>query len=175
VLRFRIVIAAFAISLAGPSSAQQRTETRFYGSDFSLRIERLEHRIERVSQSDRVSGSEMVALRREIRGLRELHHNLSRGGLTPTERKELDGRLGYIQDRIRFAVRNGDFRGRYHDWYGDDLCDDDIDDHHDWDDRRRYRRERRDDAAEDQDLPERNGDRPRRDRREFDRNPDGCR
>jgi hypothetical protein len=180
VAKLRVLVGSLILAAAFPAAAQYQPQTRYYGSDFPTRIDRLADRIQRAIQSDRISGSESVALRRDLRALRELYRRFSRDGLTQPERNELQRRLDAAQDRLRYAFRNGDYRGRYgDDYYGADGWEDEDrwDDRDRWrdrDDRWDERPDRRRDRWEDRDdLPERWRDRYRDDDRYRYRYSDG--
>lgn len=109
-MRKLIVMTGAALLAASVPAAAQ------YGYDFyQTRIARLGDRLETGIRDGRISRSEAQRLRYELRNLRVLERQHSRGGFSQPERNELQTRIEYLDRRIRSAIGNRDYRGRGYD------------------------------------------------------------
>ncbi|HWH17177.1 MAG TPA: hypothetical protein VNT77_02400 [Allosphingosinicella sp.] len=107
-----------ALGLAAPAAAQ-------FGSGIEGRIDQLQARIQVGVQNGSITRNEAMMLRQQLRQLRDYGRLLASDGLTRAERDQLQMRIQTLQQQIRIAERNRDFRNpRDRDW-DDDRWDDD--------------------------------------------------
>jgi hypothetical protein len=110
---------AALIAASAPAAAQ-------YGYDFYQdRIERIGQRLETGIRDGRINRSESYRLRTELRNLRRLERQHRIGGFSQPERTELQGRIDFLDRRVREAIQNRNYPGRPYD------RDFDIDDRYD--------------------------------------------
>ncbi len=130
--RMLALTGAALIAASAPAMAQ-------YGYDFYQdRIERIGQRLETGIRDGRISRSESYRLRTELRNLSRLERQHAIGGFSQPERTELQGRIDYLDRRVRDAIQNRDYPGRRYDRDFDvddryDRNDDGIDDRYDRD------------------------------------------
>ncbi len=99
-----LLAGAAMIAAATPAAAQ-------YGYSFYQdRIGRLADRLETGIRDGRIVGGEAQRLRWELRNLRLLERQHSGGGLSRSEREELQLRIEGLDRRIRQAIRNPRYR-----------------------------------------------------------------
>lgn len=96
--------AVSALAMAGPAMAQTAS------GNFDARIGQLQTNLQAGIQSGRITRSEAVGLREQLRQLSQLERRYSRNGLSRDERNQLQQRIQTLRQQIRMAERNGDNR-----------------------------------------------------------------
>lgn len=132
-----VSLAVSAAAITGPAAAQYpgdsyqnrsdnyRDDSRA-GLNMAPRIEQMRLRIQAGVRTGAISRQEAVSLRANLRSLTQLERQYSRGGLTNTERQELQRRLRALRQDVRRA--DGGANIRHDDW---DRQNDRDDDHYD--------------------------------------------
>ena len=117
--------AVSALAIAAPAAAQpgygnQQDSYRGGQADanLSMRIERLQMRLQAGVQSGAISRSEAMPLRRQLRDLTQLEQRFSRDGISGQERGELQRRMRDLRMAIRRA--DGNDQARWSDYDRED-------------------------------------------------------
>jgi hypothetical protein len=128
-------VATTALTAAAPAAAQYYpapARQPYYGQGYNYgqnkwqlirtydaRVARVQRAIERNDSRDRISEREARSLRAEARWLRDRVRRLSSSGINHRERRELDVRIGRLEQRLRVDIRDDNGRpGRGYDGYG---------------------------------------------------------
>lgn len=109
-MRKLVTLAALAVVIAAPASAQQ--DDRWPGAesrprDIESRIDRIHQRIERASMRGRISRDEAEDLHREADAIAELHEDDRGDGFEGGRDRALAQRMRALRDRLRRDPREG--------------------------------------------------------------------
>ncbi|QPQ54481.1 hypothetical protein IC614_09045 [Allosphingosinicella flava] len=96
--------AVSAIALTGPAVSQTANVNANAG--VTARVNQLQTRLQTGIQAGSITQSEAATLREQLRLLRQTERRYSRGGLTSTERRDLQARIQNLRQQIRIAERN---------------------------------------------------------------------
>ena len=140
---FSAALAASALIAAVPAAAQYRPQQRGYGyqqqgQQYAVRIDRLQQRVQLLSDRGQFSRAEASRLNREAYQLRALFDRFRYDGISQREAYELDRRIVLLREQVREDRLDG---RRYDDRRYDDRGYDD----------RRYDDRRYDDRRYDRD------------------------
>lgn len=96
-------------------------------------IERLRFQIDRLAQQGRLDRREVGYLRAQVGQLYQLERRYGRDGFNQWERRDLQQRIGQVEQRLRYAA-GGRWDGRDDRWDRDDRYDRGDRDGDRWDD-----------------------------------------
>jgi hypothetical protein len=152
----KILISAALVSaaaLAAPAAAQYYPDQRYpdqrypdqsydydhRGGDIGRQLDQIRRRINMAEDRNRISRREAAQLLAYVEDVERIHARYRRDGLTQWERSDLQNRLQYLRDRLRYE-RQDDRYDRYRPYdrndgrWEDGRWDDRYDDNH-YDDR----------------------------------------
>ena len=126
--------AVSALAIGAPAASQTAN------ANMTNRIGNLQTQIQAGVQAGTITRAEAQPLRQQYRQLRDLERQYSVGGLTRTERQDLQNRIQNLRQQIRFAAQNDQYRnnqygmGGWIDRNNDGYDDRDYDRDGRWDD-----------------------------------------
>lgn len=114
-----LAIASTALTAAAPAAAQWQGRDRYYqddrgyrGQDVRPQLHRLSQQISRGVESGRLTNGEARRLRAEVQQLWRLASRFhATGGYNQREQFELQRRIGWVREQLRYERRDDDRRG----------------------------------------------------------------
>jgi hypothetical protein len=100
--KLTLLASAAALAAAAPAAAQIGV-----GIDIGAQLGGLQSRIEADASAGRISSSQASALRAEYRQLADLQSRYNWGGLSASERADIQARIEGLRQRIDYAERSG--------------------------------------------------------------------
>lgn len=113
-----------ALAFATPAAAQYHPQDRpGYGynngwgqtRELQARIDRIQDQIRRLDRRDAIGNRSADRLQYEARRIEDRLHRIARNGLNPNEANEIQARIANLEQRVHYAVGNGNG----HHGYGD--------------------------------------------------------
>lgn len=90
-----------------PASGPFLEDSRLPGPGIGKQLRDIDKRIENARESGRLSGRDARRLEREARAVGRLARTYGQGGLSPSERAELEARTNYLRDSVGKLRRGG--------------------------------------------------------------------
>ena len=117
-LLMSLVIASTALTASAPAAAQWQGRDRYYDDrgyrvqDVRPQLHRLSQQIQRGQESGRLTNGEARRLKGEVALLWRLASRFhASGGYNQREQFELQRRIGWVRDQLRYERRDDDRRG----------------------------------------------------------------
>ena len=116
-----LAVAASALAVATPASAQYYPQQQGYGynnnygqvRNLQVRINQIQRRIDQLDRRNILSNREARRLRDESRSLERRLAQVSRFGLRPQERFDIERRIARLEQRVRYEATDGNNRRGY--------------------------------------------------------------
>src|SRR5438270_1366823 len=123
-----IAAAGAALLAASPAAAQYYPQSQpapygYNGNGYNsgwgqvralqVRIDNVERQINRLDRRDRIGDRSADRLREEANRIEDRLHRVARGGLNPYEAREIELRIGRLEQRVQYSLANN--YGRYGD------------------------------------------------------------
>ena len=125
-----IAAAGAALLAASPAAAQYYPQSQpapygYNGNGYNynsgwgqvralqVRIDNVERQINRLDRRDRIGDRSADRLREEANRIEDRLHRVARGGLNPYEAREIEVRIGRLEQRVQYSLANN--YGRYGD------------------------------------------------------------
>jgi cell division protein FtsB len=108
-----IAAAGAALAVATPASAQYYPAPR-YGASYGfgevrslqVRIDNVERQIDRLDRRDRIGDRNADRLRDEANRIEERLHRAARGGLNPSEARDINVRIQRLEQRVQYSMND---------------------------------------------------------------------
>ncbi len=131
-----LAVAASALAVASPASAQYFPQPQGYGygqpqgygygynnnygqvRNLQVRINQIQRQIDQLDRRNILSNREARRLRDESRSLEFRLARVSRFGLAPQERFDIERRIARLEQRVRYEATDGNRRGYGYNGYG---------------------------------------------------------
>jgi TolA-binding protein len=136
-----LAVATSALAVAAPASAQYSPGPQGYGYGqqgygynnnygqvrrLQARIDQIQRQIKRLDRRDVIRNRQADGLRAEARNIERRLRDVSRFGLSPRESRDIEIRVGRLEQQVRYAASYG--RNRYgSNGYGQNAYDRDRD------------------------------------------------
>ena len=136
-----LAVAASAVAVASPASAQYNPQPQGYGYGqqgngynnnygqvrrLQVRIDQIQRQIQRLDRRGAIRNRQADGLRAEARNIERRLRDVSRYGLNPRESRDIEIRIGRLEQRVRYAASNGR-NGYGNNGYGNNANDRDRD------------------------------------------------
>ena len=151
-------LAASALTAAAPAAAQYYPQPQGYGYGYGnnwgqvrrlqVRIDQLQRQIRHLDRRNILSEREAVRLRNDSREIEQRLRFAARNGLHPQEAYQIDRRIQRLEIRIHREARDGNRYGGYgYNQYGQDRDRDGLNDRYERDRGTNYDEDREPDSA----------------------------
>ena len=117
-----LAVAASAVAVASPASAQYapqyapQPQGNAYGYNnnnygqvrrLQARVDQIQRQIQRLDRRGAIRNRQTDGLRAEARNIERRLRDVSRFGLSPRESRDIEIRIGRLEQQVRYAASNG--------------------------------------------------------------------
>jgi hypothetical protein len=110
----KLLLSAALLAVSGaaaPVAAQNYAGDFRGGAQIERRLQRIDLRIERAVERNRISQREAQRLGRELDTVDRLYDRYRVNGLTQWENRDLQNRVNILQQRVAYVIRDDNWRG----------------------------------------------------------------